>query len=137
MNAGDIDRKDLQDNVNYVVAGSFNPIMRRDKVSIFFQRVQDITPIMFPLIASLRIKQEQGLSAPQVFNFDRLPRRRTASVETTTEDILFKMERYLRKDGINTFGLDVDDIRPVVHGLVAELFAEQWALNANNDSKVA
>lgn len=137
MNAGDTHQINFADVVNYVVYGSFAPIMRRDKISMFHQRVQDIIPLLVPVIASLWIKQQQGRTAPQVFNVARLPRRKTASVGTTTEDILVKMERQLIKDGITTFGLDVDDIRPVVHGLVAELFAEQAAHNAINDSKVA
>lgn len=137
MNAGDTHQINFADVVNYVVMGSFAPIMRRDKISIFHQRIQDITPTLVPLLVSLWVKQHRGLEAPQVFNVARLPRRKTASVGTSTEDILVKMEKQLRKDGIFTFGLDVDDIRPVVHAIVAELFAEQAALLANQDSKVA
>ena len=137
MNAGDTHKITLQDVVNYVVMGAFAPIMRRDKISLFHQRIQDITPTLFPWITTLWVKQQQGLEAPQVFHVARLPRRKTASVGTTTEDILVKMEKQLRKDGVFTFGLEVDNIRPVVHAIVAELFAEQAAHNANIDSMVA
>lgn len=137
MFAGDIDRIDIQDIVNYVVMGAFAPIMRRDKISIFHQRTADIAPVIRALAISLVAQQQAGQEAPQVFHVARLPRRVTANVGTSTEDILVKMERCLRKDGVFTFGLEVDHIRPIIHGLVAELFAEQAALLANQDSKVA
>lgn len=137
MNAGDIDRIDIQDIVNYVVMGAFAPIMRRDKISIFHQRTADIAPAILGIVVGLVAKRDQGLSAPRVFNIARLPRRTTVTVDTTVEDILVKMERCLIKDGVDTFGLDVDHIRPIVRGLVVELFAEQAALLANQDSMVA
>lgn len=137
MFPGDVHRIDVQDVVNYVIMGAFDPIMRRDKISLFHQRQQDIAPAIRAIVIDLLLRQWGGETAGQVFPDGRLPRRRTASVTTTTEDILVKMERCLRKDGIETFALEINDIRPVIRSLVVELFAEQAAYLANQDSMVA
>jgi len=137
MLPGDTHRIDVQDVVNYVIMGAFAPIMRRDKISLFHQRQQDIAPVIRAIVIDLLLRQWGGESGGRVFPEGRLPRRHTANVGTTTEDILVKMERCLRKDGIETFALEVDDIRPVVRALVVELFAEQAAYLANQDSMVA